>query len=258
MIKYVYIAEYKPSYNDNNSSLNEYENKKNYYQQVNNQIYETNVDDYIKLLKNNSKNKKYSLLEVIPEDKVNIFFDVDNTPDNIKFIEDLIIKLMNFFGFVKYPIITTYKYKSYHIIFPYYTNLMYLNHLVISFLNIYKEYEYYIDITIYTPYFLFRSIYSYKPSKPNKIRKNKNYHKIIYLKYSKYANLNKDNDIKLSLIQYTNESEYYKPKLIIENYNYNMKNKYGLYINKLYVSYKFLFILSFIINCYFLFSYFMN
>lgn len=248
MIKYVYISNYGENYKSNDYLLNDYETKKEYYKQLNNNIYETTPDEYIYLLKKKYKNSEYSLLEVIPEDKVNIFFDIDYIPlkynsnliqNNIIFIKFLIIKLMNFFGFVKYPVITTNKYKSFHLIFPYYTNLMYLNHMIISFINIYNEYKNVIDTSIYTPYFLFRSIGSYKPAKPGQIRKNTNYHKILYIKnYS-------INDIKQSLIQYTLNSEYYKPRLIIENYRNNINNLYKYDFKK----YKYLFIISFIINC---------
>ena len=63
--------------------------------------------------------------------------------------------------------------------------------MVINFLNNYPKYQYYLDPTIYTPYFLFRSIGTFKPAKPNKVRENNNVHNIIFTKYS-----NKVYDIK--------------------------------------------------------------
>ena len=254
MINYVLISHYKESYNDDHTSIYEYENKLNYYKKVNNEILTATPNDYVNLLINNFMNKDYSLLEIIPTNNVNIFFDIDNIDnnlsyqyDNMDFINNLIIDLMNFFGFIKYPIITSNiicsNKKSYHIIFPYYTTIQYLNYMVINFLNYYPKYQYYVDPTIYTPYFLFRSIGSYKPAKPNKIRKNNNVHNIIFTKYS-----NPTYNIKKTLIQYIDESEYYKPGLIIENYKKILKNQYYLHINKYYISYKFIcFILLFVI-----------
>jgi len=230
MIKYVFISSYKLSYQET-SLLNDYEDRKEYYKNINsNDIKITSIENYENLIKSNIKNLKYSLLEVIPEDKVNIFFDIDNVMDK-NIIFKLIIDIMNFFGFINQPTITIQynlnKY-SYHLIFPYYTNLMYLKHLISVFLNFHREYINIIDISVYTPYFLFRSVYSYKPSKFNKSRKNNKYHTILYT----FNNGNKD-DIKKTLIQYTSESEYYKPRLIISNYKQLYKNKLNDHYNKI-------------------------
>ena len=264
MINYISISHYQESYDDNHASIYQYDEKTEYYKQVNSDIKTTTTNEYVKLLIDNYKNKEYSLLEVIPSDKVNIFFDIDNVVndnqneyyylndlnviyDKSEFINNLIIDLMNFFGFVKYPVITSNIYysakKTYHLIFPYYTSIQYLNYMVINFLNSYPKYQYYLDPTIYTPYFLFRSIGSFKPAKPNKVRKNNNVHNIIFTKYS-----NKDYDIKKTLIQYTDESEYYKPGLILKNYKKLILKNHYIKINKFYIPYKFVCFLLFILN----------
>jgi len=264
MINYVLISHYKKSYDDNNASIYQYDEKSEYYKQVNNNILTTTTNKYTKLLIDNYKNKDYSLLEVIPTDKVNIFFDIDNVIndtqdenyfindldiiyDKSEFINNIIIDLMNFFGFINYPVITSNIYhsdkKTYHLIFPYYTTIQYLNYMVINFLNNYPKYQYYLDPTIYTPYFLFRSIGSYKPAKPNKIRENNNVHNIIFTKYS-----NKSYDIKKTLIQYIDESEYYKPGLIIKNYKNILLKNYYLKISKYFIPYKFICYLLLLIN----------
>ena len=257
MINYMLISHYQKSYDDNHASIYHYDEKTEYYKEVNKNILTATPDEYVNLLVNNYMNKEYSLLEVIPSNYVNIFFDIDNVETNLidldiiydksEFINNLIIDLMNFFGFINYPVITSNiiysEKKSYHIIFPYYTSIQYLNYMVINFLNNYPKYQYYLDPTIYTPYFLFRSIGSFKPAKPDKIRENNNVHNIIFTKYS-----NKSYNIKKTLIQYINESEYYKPGLILDNYkNMVLKNNY-IKINKYYISYKFICYLLLILN----------
>ena len=78
MINYISISHYQESYDDNHASIYQYDEKTEYYKQVNSDIKTTTTNEYVKLLIDNYKNKEYSLLEVIPSDKVNIFFDIDN------------------------------------------------------------------------------------------------------------------------------------------------------------------------------------
>lgn len=264
MINYISISHYQKSYDDNHASIYQYDEKAEYYKKVNKNILSATPNEYINLLINNYKNKEYSLLEVIPTNYVNIFFDIDNVInennieyyafndlnviyDKSEFINNIVIDLMNFFGFVKYPVITSNiiysDKKSYHLIFPYYTTIQYLNYMVINFLNNYPKYQYYLDPTIYTPYFLFRSIGSFKPAKPDKIRENNNVHNIIFTKYS-----SKTINFKKTLIQYIDESEYYKPGLILDNYKKIIKQYHYIHFNKYYIPYKFICFLLLLVN----------
>lgn len=201
------------------------------------------VLEFTNIIKSYSNHPEYSLLEILTNDTIRFFMDIENIPDDQdKLIYTIIEDLVKYFNIpLKYSLTlnkkSNHKGLSYHVYFPFRINKTIAYKLIQNFLCEHSSYYSYIDSSIYTKNRLFRTIGSVDPGKVINTRNLESVHELVEgdiedTIIQNYINLeNFPVSETFDLNKYISSNEYIKFKYskinrerFSNNYNYNIQN----------------------------------